>query len=512
MRRILLLLLALLVPPTVWAFGDDEGSSSSTTSTLQTSAAVDLFVATTGSDAVACTSVSSPCLTIEGAMRKLPPLIRHPVVITVAAGTYTAGAYLAGYTFDQSYSPTDGAYLTIKGTRSTATAATGAATGTVASSVAGSGVTFGSIDVTAAGWTTDDFRGKLLEITGGTGSGQFRMIASNDADTIVIGGSFSPTLDATSTFAVRDWVTIINNVLPEPATMDAGVVASGGSGNAAFYIGSNPGGMGRTSTATGFIAARPTIYLQDLKISVPSAVRAVRYSGGSHVQLDRVRIEGGTTGLDLSSANGAGTFRLNTSSGSASSALISIVADPASVYLINEVTLDVTSTGQALAVGAAGGTAAANVTMVSASVRGSTGLIINLPLVGGQAALSRVQVNGGASCVSIGGLSGGIYAGSSLIGGQGYVVISNSSFDNCSVAAINAKGGYYTLQLASVSGGTNAIGTRLANGAMVGFASTVSLTGTAEISVDDTTYTLAAFRALSPKRITNMATHSTIFE
>jgi hypothetical protein len=72
-------------------------------------------------------------------------------------------------------------------------------TGLMSGSVASATAT--TIDVTTAGWTIDALIGKKVAITGGAGAGQVIAITDNDADTITV-GAFSPTPDATSTFAV----------------------------------------------------------------------------------------------------------------------------------------------------------------------------------------------------------------------------------------------------------------------------------------------------------------------
>ncbi|MEW6432682.1 MAG: Ig-like domain-containing protein [Myxococcota bacterium] len=53
-------------------------------------------------------------------------------------------------------------------------------------------------------WTANQWRGYTLAITGGTGAGQQRVVASNTATQLTVASAFSPAPDATSTFALID--------------------------------------------------------------------------------------------------------------------------------------------------------------------------------------------------------------------------------------------------------------------------------------------------------------------
>jgi hypothetical protein len=59
-----------------------------------------------------------------------------------------------------------------------------------------------SLTKTGAGWTTNQFVGYLLTITGGTGSGQRRWVASNTATVLTVNYAFLTAPDATSTFSL----------------------------------------------------------------------------------------------------------------------------------------------------------------------------------------------------------------------------------------------------------------------------------------------------------------------
>lgn len=80
-----------------------------------------------------------------------------------------------------------------------ATPATGSATGTSNGSASASGST---MTVTSAGWTVNDFQGKVLVVTSGSNAGYY-WIASNTADTITITTAFEAT-DAAMSWVIRN--------------------------------------------------------------------------------------------------------------------------------------------------------------------------------------------------------------------------------------------------------------------------------------------------------------------
>lgn len=51
-------------------------------------------------------------------------------------------------------------------------------------------------------WTTDEHAGRTVHITGGTGAGQVREIASNTSDTLTVETAWDTTPDATSTYQI----------------------------------------------------------------------------------------------------------------------------------------------------------------------------------------------------------------------------------------------------------------------------------------------------------------------
>src|SRR5574342_155060 len=159
----------------------------------QTTGTLDLFVESTGSDINHRLSASTPCLTIQAAINKVPKYIKHPVTVTVGTGNFT-GARISRFIFDAESDKT-GAYLLVQGTMSLSTLASGVNTGTIASATAGtaSSTTYATFTVSVAGWTINDLAGRFVRLDTGTGAGQTRVIVSNTATVATIAGAWSTT-------------------------------------------------------------------------------------------------------------------------------------------------------------------------------------------------------------------------------------------------------------------------------------------------------------------------------
>lgn len=95
---------------------------------VATTAPIDLFISTTGSDSASC-SDAGPCATINGALRKLPKTLNHNVTVSLAAGTYT----FAETQLVDGFVMADGVTLTIQGssTWTAWTPASGTSSGTL---------------------------------------------------------------------------------------------------------------------------------------------------------------------------------------------------------------------------------------------------------------------------------------------------------------------------------------------------------------------------------------------
>lgn len=59
---------------------------------------------------------------------------------------------------------------------------------------------------TGKSWTTDQFAGYTVQLTGGTGSGQWRRITSNTSNTLTV-GAWSTTPDGTTTYSITQYAT-----------------------------------------------------------------------------------------------------------------------------------------------------------------------------------------------------------------------------------------------------------------------------------------------------------------
>ncbi len=169
-----------------------------------TTGAVTLFVDPTGNDANRCTaSGTAACLTLGGALNKLPINIRDLVTVNVAAGTYTEVFRVLDFNIEGRNGATAStAALNITGVESAFTVATGSNAGTLTAYSAGSAGTHGIATDSGQTWTVNDLRGRFLQIVSGTGSGQFMPIASNTATAISLASNFTTPPVAGSTYAI----------------------------------------------------------------------------------------------------------------------------------------------------------------------------------------------------------------------------------------------------------------------------------------------------------------------
>jgi hypothetical protein len=174
-----------------------------------TSAPMTLFVEKDGgSDSNACTDAGvGACLTLAGALAKVPKFLNHSVTVNVAAGAYAETFAVDGFSIAQ------GATLAITGTMTTATLTTGTATGTVTSYAAPSVTAVPSITDSAQSWTASNLRGRFVTFTSGALSGQSHPIYDNTATTITL-----PTTAASmngATYTIQDvgsvWTSTTSN-------------------------------------------------------------------------------------------------------------------------------------------------------------------------------------------------------------------------------------------------------------------------------------------------------------
>lgn len=184
----------------------------------QTSGPVTYFVnASGGSDANACTQSTDACLTIQGAVNKIPKTLEDLVTVSIAEGSY-AGFYVSGFTQDLGHRPaTAGLYFT--GTL------TDTDTGTATGGSTGSNGVFGTLTDTSKSWTPDQQQGRLLALTSGTGAPATRVVVSNTATTLTIAGTWSTAPVSGTAYALRDSATVVSGPIDTPPSGTESAVA-----------------------------------------------------------------------------------------------------------------------------------------------------------------------------------------------------------------------------------------------------------------------------------------------
>lgn len=487
------LLLGLLVATSAFAAAPASGSSVTRGNFLrvpqyQNSAALALFVnASTGNDTFDCLSASTPCLTLAGADAKIPRgKVQFTVTVNVAAGNYT-GHIFEGFnpvpTTKTSSSSVN--MLTIQGPALiNFSPATGTATGTA---TAGAGcsssepfTTSASLTDSGQTWTVDNLRQQLIEITGGTGSGQIQPIASNTATVVTVGGCWTTPPDATSTYAIRDWAAVI--------TTAVGGIGIGVGNATPFYWNNNTN----------------AVLIDRMKMNV----------GGCSVTNSSVLITnslcGGSAGIGLF-MNGGARVRI-TNSVARSNTLIAISTSDRgygvqSVQLQNVFVISGTTTGTVVLVSSS---TAFNLTdsTITATSSSATDLVLTSAGLNVGSFWSRPQLN----CTA-GGATYGIRANNAN---------NASPFVNSTVASFYFDTGIIRECPTSVSivghgvhlgfdgstlqatAGTTAIEVALGGDVNLDTNTTISGSFTNQISIDASSWTFANFRALSPAAILNM--------
>lgn len=448
-----------------------SGASSgniNTNSSFATQSAQTYYVDPTGSDSNACTAAgTSACLTCGGVISKLPLLIKNPVQVNFAAGTYATGCVL-DTTLYRSVADNGGS-LTLTGTYGLTTLTTGLNSGTIVSATPGSAATttFGTFSVTSATWTTDDLKGKLVVATNGSTT-QVRAIKSNtnaDPGVATIAGEWTtnPT-GGTWTFQIVESTTIFNTV------------ASGVTGSAyAMYIENQVGGDNTLSTG-----AKNVVTIERMRFT--TAVGAIQV-----VAPARVRIQGNE-------------FRATTTN-------VNVIGGGAGVALVQDNVFG-PNNGTGLLVGSTG--LAVHQRNVHNADR--TGLFA-----------TNSQANGGMSEVGsfsnyyYNNLDFGIRVGSGSLSASGEIMERSSagsttaidcgdtSIGTCKIAsssistwgtAIKGNGPFgKTITVSSVVGTANTTAMSFNFGNHVQITSGTTLTGATEISIEGTPYTLAQLRA-----------------
>ena len=472
------------------AFGSITSNSS-----FATQSALTLYVDPTGNDSNACTSSGTgACLTYAGALSKFGKLIRHPVTINGAAGSYT-GFLVQGYVFDP-VSVTNGAYIDFVGTLSTATATTGSATGTATAGSAGSGSTFGSITNSGETWTSNDFKGKILETLTGTGSGQTRVICSNTGTVITVCGTWTAPASGT-TYAVRDWGTVINTALNQPAI-------PGSAAGSPVLLNVNGNGTIRNSSTS----AGSPIRFNRMKFAPGSSGQSAVRVLDSQVGFFESSLNGNTTGVGLFPGSGA-SIQLTVSyltSGS-TNALSMVFATAPTPSLVSTNCLYESAGGPVVNLN---GIISFSGTQVNSTASSGSAVIANGFSGTTTASFSGTNVSctSGASTVGVhvGGLNAIDSSGTYTTGSRGvasYLFSGGTTTTNCPTAVRvvgrNAAVGFLTSGAVTFTGtGTNTA-LQAVKGGYISVGPTPTFTSvTTETDVDGTTATFATVLGLTP--------------
>src|SRR5262245_64781443 len=208
-----------------------------------TTAPVTLYCAPSGSDSNPGTQ-TLPLRQPAAALARIPKSIRHLVTINLAPGTYQ-GFAISDLNIDPA---SDGSQvgLHIKGTLVDASLAAGTATGTATAAANGDATTPTWATLTDAGqsWTADDLKGRFLEITSGTGTGQVYPIVANTATTVAVLNMAWNGVPASSGYAVRDQGSVIDSPIQvSPSLPPAGSITA--PVNTGILVLGNRGAMGQ---------------------------------------------------------------------------------------------------------------------------------------------------------------------------------------------------------------------------------------------------------------------------
>lgn len=209
MNRTALLLLSFIAATALAQEGLTRGDSLRRRE-FRTFSATTLFVDSTGNDSNACTSSgTAACLTINGALSKLPKIIQNNVTINVAAGTY------AGFTVSNfiGVAPSSAQVtFTVVGAMANFTPTTGTATGTLTTAATNlNGL--GTLTDSGQAWTVDDLVGRFVRITSGAQSGQRRAILGNTATALEVVGLWGTVPASGVTYVIESPSVTINSLI-----------------------------------------------------------------------------------------------------------------------------------------------------------------------------------------------------------------------------------------------------------------------------------------------------------
>lgn len=462
-----------------------------------TTGALTLYVDPLGNDANAGMSPgASACLTIRGALSKVPKRIRHAVTVSIAAGTYE-GFAVQGFTIELPEDSARAAYLDIVADMQLATLATGTSSGTATGGSGGSGTTYGTLIDSGQSWTSNDLVGKFVEITV-SGLTRAFPISANDATSLTVVGTWStPTGLA---YSIKSHAVTVNTMLPAAEMPVAKFYATPpASSKLSYGIVSVHNNLAAPNTSSVGDTAR--IFLRNLLVdgsALPSpsgftALSTVNVADNNQVGLYNCTIKSTTGASPNILASGSVTVsRGYVTCLSAKRGIQVSGVDGLSPSILVSNTL---FTGGAWGLLFSVPMRLSNVT--SSMFTGQTTAAIQ------QAALSQLTTMSGLVMVGGGGSTVGI-----LINSTGGAVFGSST----STGSISGFGtavkvdGPNVCRLGTWTGTGNTTGISLSLGAAVQIGSGTTLTGTTEVSIDGVASDLATMRAASPKLIVNTYT------
>ena len=179
--------------------------------TLETTAAITLYVRTDGNDNNTCTidSAVGACLTVQAAIDKIPKDIKHAVAINIGAGNF------AGFAIEHFSFIGKDATMVVTGTLGNPTPATGTVSGT-----ADGGSTSQCVHSTQS-WTANDFRGKMVKV-----GSQYRVVVDNDATTLNLVGELSATCSGKG-YELFEQKTVVTSATPLATDYATGILING---------------------------------------------------------------------------------------------------------------------------------------------------------------------------------------------------------------------------------------------------------------------------------------------
>ena len=462
-----------------------------------TVAALTLYVDPLGNDSNAGTAPgASACLTIRGALAKVPKRIRHAVTINVAAGTYD-GFNVQGFTIELPEENSRAVYLDIVGTMQAATLATGTSSGTATAGTAGSGTTYGTLTDSGQAWTVNDLVGKYVETTV-SGLTRAFPIASNTATVITIVGTWSS--PAGLAYTIKSHASTVNTMVPTveiPAAKFSAIPPAGTVISHGLISAQNnrvaPNTSALTDTARLFVR---NFIIDGSALASPSGFAAIStlfVADNNQVGVYNCTVNSTTGATPNISASGSLTvsrcyvtclaakrgIQVTGSDSLSPSILVSnTLFTGGAIGILFSVPMRLSSIGSCMFTGQ---TSAGIQQSAMSQLTTVTGLV----MVGGGGSTVGILIDSTAGAVF------GRSASSGSISGFGTGI----KVDNPNVA-----------HLGTWTGTGNTTGLSLSLGAAVRVGSGTTLTGTTEVSIDGVSSTLAAMRAASPKLVVNTYT------